>query len=48
VERLKASASKVQILKDFKSEFNISSDSVAPSHILLPAHADFIESCLAN
>ncbi|MFS6817987.1 ERF family protein [Synechococcus lacustris Tous-12m] len=48
VERLKASASKVQILKDFKSEFNISSESVAPGHILLPAHADFIESCLAN
>lgn len=48
VERLKASASKVQILKDFKSEFNISSELVTPSHILLPAHADFIESCLAN
>lgn len=47
VARLKGSASKIQILQDFKSEFNISCETVAPSHILLPAHADFIENCLA-
>jgi hypothetical protein len=48
VARLKDSKSKNQILQDFKSEFNISSETVAPSHILLPAHADFIESCLVS
>jgi len=45
---LKASPEKLEILQDFKSEFNISSETVAPSHILLPAHADFIAARLGG
>lgn len=46
VERLKASASKLQILDDFRSEFKITAATVTPSHVVLPEHADFIESRL--
>lgn len=48
VERLKASASKVQILDDFRSEFNITAATITPSHVLLPSHAEFIEARLVG
>jgi len=47
VQALKASTQKAEILDAFKLEFQISSDTVTPSQIQLPAHADFIETALA-
>jgi hypothetical protein len=44
---LKASEQKIEILAAFKEHFQISSDIVSPSHIQLPAHADFIAEHLA-
>ena len=45
---LKASEQKAEILDAFKAEFNISSDTIVPSQIQLPAHADFIEARLSS
>jgi hypothetical protein len=45
---LKVSPEKLEILEAFKVEFSISSDTVAPSHIQLPAHADFITARLGG
>ncbi len=45
---LKASPEKLEILEAFKVEFSISSDTVTPSQIQLPAHADFITARLGG